>query len=225
MVDRLSEMVGERLTLWKAKNGGRLPKNIVLYRDGVSEGQYAQVLRKELPSFEDAFKKFYGEKKTAWPKMAIIIVGKRHHTRFYPTDKQHMDARSSNPVPGTIVDRGIAGRILSEFWLQAHNGLQGTARPAHYVVIKDDLAFSADQLQTLTHRLCYMFNRATKAVSICPPAYYADLLCERGRSYLYTELAENNNNVDDNASVSSAGSAGWGGDDVHPLLKDTTYYI
>ena len=29
-----------------------------------------------------------------------------------------------------------------------------------------------------------MFGRATKAVSLCPPAYYADILCERARVYL-----------------------------------------
>lgn len=32
--------------------------------------------------------------------------------------------------------------------------------------------------------MCYLFGRATKAVSVCPPAYYADLVCERVRCYL-----------------------------------------
>lgn len=36
----------------------------------------------------------------------------------------------------------------------------------------------------LTCGSCYGFGRATKAVSICPPAYYADILAERGRCYL-----------------------------------------
>lgn len=33
-----------------------------------------------------------------------------------------------------------------------------------------------------------MFARATKAVSLAAPAYYADLACERGRAYLHKLL-------------------------------------
>ena len=33
-----------------------------------------------------------------------------------------------------------------------------------------------------------MFARATKAVSLAAPAYYADLACERGRAYLHPLL-------------------------------------
>jgi hypothetical protein len=223
MVDALEEMMIERLKLWQKKNEQRLPTKILVYRDGVSEGQYQSVLNLELPCLEKAFDKLYGAK-AKHPKIAIIIVGKRHHTRFYPTRQEDADYNPSrekgswNPLPGTVVDRGITNKILREFYLQAHQGLQGTARPAHYVVIKDDISFEADQMEQFTHHLCYLFNRATKAVSICPPAYYADLLCERGRSYLFTSLAE------DNVSDSSAFSGGWSAG-VHPKLSETTWYV
>ncbi|KAK4502389.1 hypothetical protein PRZ48_005814 [Zasmidium cellare] len=225
MVAKLDEMVDERLALWQKRNSGRLPTKIVIYRDGVSEGQYDDVLKKELPSFETAFEKRYGAK-DKWPKVAIIIVGKRHHTRFYPSREEDADydpkrgKGSWNPLPGTVVDRGIANKVLREFWLQAHQGLQGTARPAHYVVIKDDIAFGADALEQFTHHLCYHFNRATKAVSICPPAYYADLLCERGRAYLFSTLAENH--ASDSSVFDDAGE--WSRD-VHPRLRETTWYV
>ena len=225
MVQGLEDMVLERLDLWRRKHN-RLPSKIVVYRDGVSEGQYELVLQQEMPPFYDAFKKRYGAQQN-WPKVSVIVVGKRHHTRFYPTRVEDADYNpqrqkgSWNPLPGTIVDRGIAGRILREFWLQAHQGLQGTARPAHYVVIKDDIAFEADELEQFTHNMCYLFNRATKAVSICPPAYYADLLCERGRAYLFSTLAENHGS---DSSVYSEGAAEWTGG-VHQRLKDSTWYI
>ena len=48
----------------------------------------------------------------------------------------------------------------------------------------DEIGFAADQLQTLTNDVSYMFARATKAVSLASPAYYADLACERGRCYI-----------------------------------------
>lgn len=70
----------------------------------------------------------------------------------------------------------------------AHGGLQGTTRPTHYYVVHDEIGFDANQLQTLTNDVSYMFARATKAVSLVSPAYYADLACERGRCYLHALL-------------------------------------
>lgn len=64
-------------------------------------------------------------------------------------------------------------------------GLQGTTKPTHYYVVHDDIGFKADDLQTLTNSVSYLFSRATKAVSLASPAYYADLACERGRCYLH----------------------------------------
>ena len=46
------------------------------------------------------------------------------------------------------------------------------------------MSLNADELEKTTHNLSYLYERATKAVSYCPPAYYADRLCERGRCYL-----------------------------------------
>lgn len=84
------------------------------------------------------------------------------------------------------------------------------------MVIKDDIKLGADQLQSLTHSLCYTFARATRSVSICPPAYYADLLCERGRSYLHSVLKGD-------GSTDFANST-WRRD-VNPLLIETMYYL
>ena len=61
------------------------------------------------------------------PKFTIVIVGKRHHTRFYPTSSEHADAKHGyNPRPGTVVDRGITMQKGWDFYLQAHAALKGT---------------------------------------------------------------------------------------------------
>lgn len=57
-------------------------------------------------------------------------------------------------------------------------------KATHYTVIYDENAFGADEIQKGTHDFSYLYARATKAVSLIPPAYYADLACERGRCYL-----------------------------------------
>lgn len=215
MVQELEEMIIERIKLWQKKNQNKLPNKVIVYRDGVSEGQYRIVLESEYPAFKKAFSKLYGVE-SKHPKISIVVVGKRHHTRFYPTKEEDTDGKTGNPQPGTVVDRGVTGEKLFDFFLLAHQGLQGTSKPAHYVVLKDDIKLGADQLQSLTHNLCYTFARATRSVSICPPAYYADLLCERGRCYLQGVLK---------GDGSTTFSASEWQKDVHPALMESMYYL
>ncbi|KAH0562950.1 hypothetical protein GP486_002483 [Trichoglossum hirsutum] len=228
MVEELGEMITERLRVWKLKNGGELPDRILVYRDGVSEGQYGEVLTKELPSIRKACEAMYSAKK---PKISIIIVGKRHHTRFYPVKVGDADSGMGNPRHGTVVDRGVTYERRWDFFLQAHHGLKGTARPAHYVVVLDENGLGANGLERMTHNMCYMFSRSTSAVSICPPAYYADILCERGRCYIYEVYNDSTAHItsteERNArkkEIREKALADWGRG-VHPALKNTMFYL
>jgi len=229
MILAMREMMVERLRLWHTRNGSQYPESIIVYRDGVSEGQYKHVLERELPEIKAACKSIGPTYK---PKISIIVVGKRHHTRFYPTDEAGSDGKTGNCRPGTVVDRGVTAVYDFDFYLQAHAGIKGTARPAHYYVIHNEHRFDANTLQSMTHNLCYLFGRATKSVSICPPAYYADLVCERGRCYIYGLL-----NAADDAASSATGSDAeaientvkkanqlWG-NGVHPSLRGTMFYL
>lgn len=89
-----------------------------------------------------------------------------------------------NILPGLVVDRVIAHPYSTDFFLQSHKPLQGTGRSAHYFVLTNQMCLSSDELQRVTHALCYIYARATKGVSYCSPAYYADRLCDRGRAWL-----------------------------------------
>jgi hypothetical protein len=187
MIARLDEIMIERFEEYKLVNSNKLPDRIIIYRDGVSEGQFNIVLQDELPQIINSFKKYSQGGKPYRPKVTIVICGKRHHTRFFPTDANHAD-KNGNPKAGTVVDRGVTSVYDFDFFLQAHGGLQGTTRPCHYYVVWDENGFNADTMQTLTHEVSYLFARATKAVSLCSPAYYADIACERGRCYLHRML-------------------------------------
>jgi eukaryotic translation initiation factor 2C len=89
-----------------------------------------------------------------------------------------------NLLPGMVVDRVIVHPYSNDFFLQSHKPLQGTGRSAHYFVLTNQMALSSDDLQRVTHALSYIYARATKGVSYCSPAYYADRLCDRGRAWL-----------------------------------------
>ncbi len=112
-----------RLILWRTQNQNRLPNNIVIFRDGVSEGQFGQVLEKEMPFIRQACTETYNA--NVKPRISLIVSVKRHQTRFFPTDPNHIHSRSKSPKEGTIVDRGVTSVKLWDFFLQAHASLQG----------------------------------------------------------------------------------------------------
>lgn len=127
-----------------------------------------------------------------------------------------------------------------DFYLQAHAGLQGTVRPTHYTVVYDENGLGADEIQQGTHHASYLYARATKAVSLVPAAYYADLACERGRCYINDFLVADEKTSTAGASVGSkrgkfdkeeeedrvfrAAQEMWG-QGLHDDLKETMFYI
>jgi len=229
MITNLKNMMIGRLKLFRSKNG-KLPQRILVYRDGVSEGQFNIVRVEEKPLIMEAFKEFSTPTAKYRPKLTIVICGKRHHTRFYPTD-ENSAAGDGNPLPGTVVDRGVTAIYDFDFFLQAHGGLQGTTRPTHYYVVHDEIGFKANEIQGLTNSLSYMFSRATKAVSLVSPAYYADVACERGRCYLRKLF---HGYVGDGTSATGSATEQdvvqearglWSTGVSRPGLKDTMFYL
>ena len=90
------------------------------------QGQFAIVVAEEMPEIKKAFQKFSTPQKAYNPKLSIVVCGKRHHTRFYPTDANNAD-QLGNPKAGTVVDRGVTAVYDFDFFLQAHGG---TAHPS-----------------------------------------------------------------------------------------------
>ncbi|KAL7810164.1 Piwi domain-containing protein [Trichoderma gracile] len=235
VTDKLADVFKTRLDTWRDHNKGQLPDSIIIYRDGVSEGQFSQVLDQELPSIREACRLKYQAR--SQPKLTILVSVKRHQTRFYPTSTNEM-SNSGNVINGTVVDRGVTLARYWDFFLTAHEALKGTARPAHYTVLFDEIfrprfgTKAADELERLTHDLCYLYGRATKAVSICPPAYYADIVCERARAHRPDKFEERDS---DGKSGDRAKKADEKREleaefrkipaEVHERLRNSMYYI
>jgi len=187
IIAELPKMVKERLRDYTERNGGKKPRRIIFCRDGVSEGQFLQVLKKELSAIRNACKEFY-TKNEILPTITFLVVQKRHHTRFYPTDGNQDE--SGNSLAGLVVETAITCPYEYDFYLLSHAGLQGTSRPCHYQVLYDENDLSPDKLQKFLNELCYVFARCTRAVSLIPPVYYADIMCTRGRAYVYEWFSE-----------------------------------
>ncbi|KAH8492011.1 hypothetical protein H0E87_021560 [Populus deltoides] len=195
-------MIKELLISFRRATGQK-PQRIIFYRDGVSEGQFYQVLLYEL----DAIRKACASLEPNYqPPVTFVVVQKRHHTRLFANDHRDRNAvdRSGNILPGTVVDSKICHPTEFDFYLCSHAGIQGTSRPAHYHVLWDENKFTADGLQSLTNNLCYTYARCTRSVSIVPPAYYAHLAAFRARFYMEPETS-------DSESIASGMAGGRGG--------------
>jgi len=206
IIQDFEAMVRERLQAYHAERK-TLPTKILFYRDGVSEGQYATVREFEVAKIQNAYRAVHEEtdRELAGKPVEItaIITAKRHHVRFFPAAKTSAYSydRNGNLPAGTCVETGVTSPYFLDFYLQSHHGLQGTARPAHYFVLENGMKLSSKDLQELTFKLCYTYQRATIGVSYAPPAYYADRLCERGRAYMreFIEPTQALREMDDHA--------------------------
>lgn len=69
----------------------------------------------------------------------MVIVGKRHHVRFFPTGPAD---KSGNCPAGLVVDSDVVNPVEFDFYLQSHAGLLGTSRPSHYNVLYDENHFT-----------------------------------------------------------------------------------
>ncbi|KAL5716727.1 argonaute 1B [Ranunculus cassubicifolius] len=181
-------MIKDLLTSFH-KATGKKPSRIIFYRDGVSEGQFYQVLLYEV----DAIRKACASLEPNYqPRVTFVVVQKRHHTRLFANN--HSDWRtvdkSGNILPGTVVDSKICHPTEFDFYLCSHAGIQGTSRPAHYHVLWDENNFTADGIQSLTNDLCYTYARCTRSVSIVPPAYYAHLAAFRAHVFTWSKTPQ-----------------------------------
>ena len=164
---------------WASNFGGRPPQQVYYFRDGVSEGQYAQVLMYEVPRIRQVLATVGGGR---WEgKITVIICSKRHHIRVYP-EARNAD-RNGNCLPGLLVERDVTSPSEWDFYLYSHIALQGTSRPVHYAIILDEIGHDDCRIQNMVYEHCYQYMRSTTSVSLFPAVYYAHLASNRAKSH------------------------------------------
>ncbi|CAA7389080.1 unnamed protein product [Spirodela intermedia] len=189
-----SGIIRELLVDFYLSSQSRKPAHVIIFRDGVSESQFNQVLNIELDQIIEACK-FLDD--TWHPKFTVIVAQKNHHTKFFQPDSK------DNVPPGTVVDTKVCHPRNFDFYMCSHAGMIGTTRPTHYHVLYDEIGFSADKLQELVHSLSYVYQRSTTAVSLVAPICYAHLAAAQvGQFIRFEESSETSGRGD----VTSAGS-------------------
>ncbi|KXJ05064.1 Protein argonaute-2, partial [Exaiptasia diaphana] len=97
------------------------PHRIIFYRDGVSEGQFKQVLIHELRAIREAC---ISLEVGYQPGITFVVVQKRHHTRLFCQEERDRCGRGGNIPPGTTVDHGITHPSEFDFYICSHAGIQ-----------------------------------------------------------------------------------------------------
>ncbi|XP_012263472.2 piwi-like protein Ago3 [Athalia rosae] len=151
------------------KVNSRFPDRIIIYRDGVGDGQLVTIRDYEVKQLEDSFSLISADYK---PRLCVVIVQKQINTRIFGK----MRNRLENPLPGTIVDHSITRRTWYDFFLVSQNVRQGTVSPTHYLVIYDTTEIKTDHLQRMTFKLCHLYYNWPGTVRVPAPCQYAHKL-------------------------------------------------
>ncbi|VAH24083.1 unnamed protein product [Triticum turgidum subsp. durum] len=171
-------LIRESLIDFYTSSGKRKPDQVIIFRDGVSESQFTQVINIELEQIIEACKCLDDK----WePKFTVIVAQKNHHTRFFQTNSPE------NVPPGTVVDKQVCHPKNFDFYMCAHAGMIGTSRPTHYHVLHDEIGFSGDELQEFVHSLSYVYQRSTTAISVAAPIAYAHLAAAQVGTFMKFE--------------------------------------
>ncbi|XP_074211682.1 piwi-like protein 2 isoform X2 [Camelus bactrianus] len=158
-----------------------LPEKIVVYRDGVSDGQLKTVANYEIPQLQKCFEAFENYQ----PKMVVFVVQKKISTNLYLAAADHF----VTPCPGTVVDHTITSCEWVDFYLLAHHVRQGCGIPTHYVCILNTANLSPDHMQRLTFKLCHMYWNWPGTIRVPAPCKYAHKLAFLSGQILHHEPA------------------------------------
>ena len=187
-VDGLATVMFKLLGSFKERNGGHMPKHLLVYRDGVADSQFEGVLEKELTCIQDAILQHGAENIV---KVAFVVCQKNHHTRFVCSPQSNGEDHT-NLCPGIVIDstdrssssNSVTSAVYNEFYLNSHTAIQGTGKAPKYSLLYDEIGMKMIELQLLTYWLSYMYCRCNKSVSMVTPVYYAHWAAKRARYQL-----------------------------------------
>ncbi|XP_053319817.1 piwi-like protein 2 [Spea bombifrons] len=157
----------------------RLPEKIVVYRDGVSDGQLSAVENYEIPQLQTCFQTFENYS----PRMVVIVVQKRVSTNMYSTST----GQFVTPAPGTLLDHTVTNRDRIDFFLLSHHVRQGCGIPTHYICVLNTTNLSPDHLQRLTFKLCHIYWNWPGTIRVPAPCKYAHKLAFLSGQFLHHE--------------------------------------
>jgi hypothetical protein len=140
----VSTFIEEAIPIYEKKNGEK-PKNIIIYRQGVSE-TIKEVLKVEIQQIEQVCKNhnilFY----------YILVNTKTTFKFFEKTGNSYI-----NPGAGLLVTDGVISKNRFEFFIQPQQVTGGSATPTKFHVAYGNMNFP-EIIPKFTYDLCHIYS-------------------------------------------------------------------
>uniref|UniRef100_A0A8C8A1C7 Piwi-like RNA-mediated gene silencing 1 n=1 Tax=Oryzias sinensis TaxID=183150 RepID=A0A8C8A1C7_9TELE len=146
-----------------------LPSRIIVYRDGVGDGQLHSVVNFEISQILESIKSLGQDYN---PKVSVVVVKKRISSRFFAM----INDKVSNPPPGTVIDTEVTRPEWYDFFIVSQAVRCGSVSPTHYNVVYDTSGLKPDHMQRLTYKLCHMYYNWQGLIRVPAPCQYAHKL-------------------------------------------------
>ena len=172
----VSSFIEKAIEVYKKENK-ESPKNIIIYRQGVSL-QQKEYLKAEIAEIDFACK-------TKNILYYYVLVNTKTTFKFF----EKAGNRFSNPGSGLLVINGVTNRNFFEFYIQPQEVTQGSATPTCFHVAYGDMNFP-EFIAKFTYDLCHIYSNWQGTVRIPNVIKAAEKLSKMTAKYTLKELNE-----------------------------------
>ncbi|KAI6242719.1 hypothetical protein M3Y99_00177800 [Aphelenchoides fujianensis] len=163
------------------------PERVIIFRNGVSEGDYSQVLRYEIPVIRKMLRDHFGRDN----QLTYVVCTRLHNARFWLKEATRQQKNSEANVPaGTVIDTQVVHPTVPEFFISTCRSQMGTAKIPRYAVLHNSLGLSMEIIQQLTMNLAFAHQIVGMPTSTPSPIYIAEEYAKRGRNLLNARSKE-----------------------------------
>ena len=158
--EKLSNFFDVVINKYEKEEKGNSPKNIIIYRQGISQYQI-EYIKSEIKIIEEICNK----KKINY---YYVIINTKTNLKFFEQNLRKSDKERGNyknPEPGLVVIDQITDKNKFEFYLQPQKVTQGSATPTSFHVLYGNMNFP-EILIKLTYWSTYIYPNWQKAVRI-----------------------------------------------------------
>lgn len=165
------------------KDNKILPQTIIVFRDGVSKGQFEVVRSTEVVAIRDAFKSLYTDSNPK-PSLVFVTTSKTSNAKFFYSPNGSNDYKTlQNPLQGTYLSERITDNP-NEFYLLSQKTFRGLASPTNFYILENDMSDVhklpiskvKDLVAKLAFKLCFLYYNTIGAIKVPAPIHYAQKL-------------------------------------------------
>jgi len=145
------------------------PKRILVFRDGVGDGQFKDVERNEVPQYRNAFAKVFGAD-TPY-EFYMVVCSKDTSARIFDLAQQNGNAPAGTMVKDVIIPEG-----RKEFFVIPHTAQEGGALPTRFSILQSHGTLTIPQLAQTARALCVGYNNFPGAIRLPVPVQLAHVM-------------------------------------------------